>query len=62
MNYGEVQNTIDRGNNHRITASTAMNEHSSRSHAIITVTFTQVGNKECVISLIKSVISLIKSV
>lgn len=42
VNYADVQNTIDHGNNHRMTASTAMNEHSSRSHAIITVTFTQV--------------------
>jgi kinesin family protein 16B len=32
-----------RGNNHRTTASTNMNDVSSRSHAIFTVMFVQAG-------------------
>lgn len=32
-----------RGNSHRTTASTNMNDVSSRSHAIFTVTFVQAG-------------------
>lgn len=39
--YNEIQNCIDRGNTLRTTASTNMNDTSSRSHAIFTITFVQ---------------------
>ncbi|KAJ8925877.1 hypothetical protein NQ315_009729 [Exocentrus adspersus] len=42
-NYGHIQNCIDRGNALRTTASTNMNDVSSRSHAIFTITFVQAG-------------------
>lgn len=35
-----------RGNTHRTTASTKMNDVSSRSHAIFTITFVQAGLSE----------------
>lgn len=35
-----------RGNTHRTTASTNMNDVSSRSHAIFTITFVQAGYSE----------------
>ena len=35
------QELIERGNTHRTTASTGMNDTSSRSHAIFTIGFTQ---------------------
>lgn len=40
-NYDEILNCIDRGNTLRTTASTNMNDTSSRSHAIFTITFVQ---------------------
>jgi kinesin family member 16B len=40
-NYDEIHNCIMRGNNERTTASTNMNDTSSRSHAIFTITFVQ---------------------
>lgn len=39
--YDEVQTLLDKGNQLRTTAATHMHEHSSRSHAIVTVNFTQ---------------------
>jgi kinesin family protein 16B len=42
VTYADVDELIQRGNLHRTTAATNMNEHSSRSHAIFTVFFTQV--------------------
>ncbi|XP_038110780.1 kinesin-like protein Klp98A isoform X2 [Culex quinquefasciatus] len=39
--YGEIQNCMVQGNNQRTTASTNMNDTSSRSHAIFTITFVQ---------------------
>lgn len=39
--YNEIQGCIDRGNILRTTASTNMNDTSSRSHAIFTITFVQ---------------------
>lgn len=41
--YPEIQAFIDQGNRLRTTASTNMNDTSSRSHAIFTITFTQAG-------------------
>lgn len=41
--YAAIQAYIDRGNRLRTTASTNMNDTSSRSHAIFTITFTQAG-------------------
>ncbi|KAM7299453.1 kinesin-like protein KIF16B [Ixodes scapularis] len=41
MDYSDVQELMARGNAHRTTASTAMNDTSSRSHAIFTLNFTQ---------------------
>ncbi|XP_050295479.1 kinesin-like protein Klp98A [Anthonomus grandis grandis] len=40
-NYGHIQDCMARGNSHRTTASTNMNDVSSRSHAIFTITFVQ---------------------
>ncbi|CAG9762124.1 unnamed protein product [Ceutorhynchus assimilis] len=40
-NYGHIQDCMNRGNSHRTTASTNMNDVSSRSHAIFTITFVQ---------------------
>ncbi|XP_076464871.1 uncharacterized protein LOC143296707 isoform X2 [Babylonia areolata] len=39
--YHQVQTLLDRGNQNRTTAATHMHEHSSRSHAIVTLHFTQ---------------------
>lgn len=39
MDYGEIKSLMERGNSVRTTASTNMNDTSSRSHAIFTVTF-----------------------
>lgn len=37
---------MEAGNINRTTASTGMNDVSSRSHAIFTINFTQVGNSD----------------
>ncbi|KAL5008864.1 hypothetical protein ScPMuIL_014445 [Solemya velum] len=37
----EIQMLLERGNDARTTAATYMHDHSSRSHAIVTVSFTQ---------------------
>ncbi|XP_056022317.1 uncharacterized protein LOC125649680 isoform X7 [Ostrea edulis] len=37
----EIQELLDRGNESRTTASTYMHDRSSRSHAIVTISFTQ---------------------
>jgi predicted nucleic acid-binding Zn-ribbon protein len=39
--YEDIQKFINKGNKHRTTAATDMNERSSRSHAIFTITFKQ---------------------
>ncbi len=44
VNYNEIEELMERGNTNRTTASTNMNDVSSRSHAIFTVVFTQVMN------------------
>ncbi|XP_076312392.1 kinesin-like protein 98A isoform X1 [Tachypleus tridentatus] len=41
MDFSDVQELMTRGNSRRTTASTAMNDVSSRSHAIFTLTFIQ---------------------
>ncbi|KAK2180712.1 hypothetical protein NP493_430g03035 [Ridgeia piscesae] len=41
VNYDNVQQLITKGNTNRTTATTNMNDASSRSHAIFTITFTQ---------------------
>ncbi|CAG9565728.1 unnamed protein product [Danaus chrysippus] len=41
--YDDIQECMHRGNLHRTTASTQMNDVSSRSHAIFTITFVQAG-------------------
>lgn len=43
MNYNDMEELIGRGNANRTTAATNMNDHSSRSHAIFTIYFTQVS-------------------
>lgn len=40
-NYGDFLSYLTRGNSHRSTASTSMNDNSSRSHAIITLSLKQ---------------------
>lgn len=40
-NYEEIKKYIEKGNLLRTTATTKMNDTSSRSHAIFTITFTQ---------------------
>ena len=42
MSYRDIETILHRGNVNRTTAATQMNDHSSRSHAIFTVTFIQV--------------------
>lgn len=43
QNYTEIASFLAVGNSHRATASTKMNDSSSRSHAIFTLTMTQVS-------------------
>ncbi|XP_050405593.1 kinesin-like protein KIF16B [Patella vulgata] len=43
MRHEDIQHMIEKGNNNRTTASTLMNDVSSRSHAIYTILFTQAG-------------------
>lgn len=42
-NYEDIHECMTRGNMERTTASTNMNDTSSRSHAIFTITFVQAG-------------------
>lgn len=42
----EIQELLDRGNESRTTASTYMHDRSSRSHAIVTISFTQAKLEE----------------
>lgn len=42
VSYDDIRELIDRGNLYRTTASTNMNDVSSRSHAIFTIKFSQV--------------------
>ncbi|XP_050590480.1 kinesin-like protein Klp98A isoform X2 [Bombus affinis] len=44
--YSDIQECMVRGNANRTTASTNMNDVSSRSHAIFTITFVQAGLSE----------------
>jgi len=39
--YAAIEHLMEQGNTHRVTASTGMNDTSSRSHAIFTINFTQ---------------------
>ena len=43
IDYQEILNLMEEGNNIRTTASTNMNDTSSRSHAIFTITFVNAG-------------------
>lgn len=43
IDFNEIHNCMIRGNQERTTASTNMNDTSSRSHAIFTITFVQAG-------------------
>lgn len=42
-NFDNIQGCMDKGNAHRTTAATNMNDVSSRSHAIFTISFVQAG-------------------
>ena len=46
LTHFHLQECMIRGNTHRTTASTNMNDVSSRSHAIFTITFVQAGFNE----------------
>ncbi|ELU07622.1 hypothetical protein CAPTEDRAFT_180938 [Capitella teleta] len=59
VSFSDVEDLIRRGNLHRTTAATNMNEHSSRSHAIFTVFFTQAKLCEDVPSEIHSKVHLV---
>lgn len=41
-NFDGIRDLMERGNENRTTAATNMNDTSSRSHAIFTMSFTQV--------------------
>ena len=43
MDFGDIESLMEKGNENRTTASTNMNDTSSRSHAIFTISFTQVS-------------------
>ncbi|KAK2158584.1 hypothetical protein LSH36_167g07057 [Paralvinella palmiformis] len=48
MNFSDINELMQKGNENRTTASTLMNNVSSRSHAIFTIVFTQAKfSKEC---------------
>lgn len=42
LNYDDIEELMNRGNDNRTTAATSMNDVSSRSHAIFTIKFVQV--------------------
>jgi len=44
--YASISKLIEKGNQERVVASTLMNNHSSRSHAILTLYFTQIKYDE----------------
>lgn len=46
QNYSDVEDLMEAGNINRTTASTGMNDVSSRSHAIFTINFTQVSHSD----------------
>lgn len=48
QNYSDVEELMEAGNINRTTASTGMNDVSSRSHAIFTINFTQVSRTSTV--------------
>lgn len=41
QDYSDLEELMNRGNAHRTTASTSMNDQSSRSHAIFSISFSQ---------------------
>ncbi|GFO32296.1 kinesin-like protein [Plakobranchus ocellatus] len=57
--HREIQALIDKGNEIRTTASTHMHERSSRSHAIVTVTFSQARFEDDLPSEIVSKVHLV---
>ena len=59
VTYDDVEVLLDMGNANRTTAMTNMNEHSSRSHAIFTLVFTQAQFKDEIPSEISSKINLV---
>ena len=44
QSYSDIEELMQRGSRSRTTASTNMNDVSSRSHAIFTIVFTQVAD------------------
>ncbi|XP_073491548.1 kinesin-like protein KIF13A isoform X1 [Aquarana catesbeiana] len=46
QSYGEIKLLLDQGNKQRAIAETKMNEQSSRSHSILTLTITQTCNDQ----------------
>ncbi|TRY79865.1 hypothetical protein TCAL_06049 [Tigriopus californicus] len=46
VNYNDILNLMEKGNSIRTTAQTNMNDTSSRSHAIFTITFVNAGFSE----------------
>jgi len=42
LSYRDIETLLQQGSVNRTTAATHMNDHSSRSHAIFTINFTQV--------------------
>lgn len=59
MDYGEIKALMERGNSLRTTAATNMNDTSSRSHAIFTVTFVKAGFSDGLPQETKSKIHLV---
>ncbi|XP_060557466.1 uncharacterized protein LOC132717901 isoform X3 [Ruditapes philippinarum] len=55
----DIQTLLDKGNKYRVTAETYMHGHSSRSHAIVTVCYTQARLEENRPSEIVSKINLV---
>ena len=59
MSYDEISELIGRGNAQRTTAATNMNDASSRSHAIVSLVFTQATFKDELPSEVHSKINLV---
>ncbi|XP_014777436.1 uncharacterized protein LOC106874278 isoform X1 [Octopus bimaculoides] len=55
----QIQSLIEKANENRTTSSTHMHQHSSRSHAIVTVTFTQARLEDDLPSEIVSKVHLV---